>query len=208
MKLVPVLVGSFVVAAVCLSACGSEGTAPSEDGGDTPTLDGASGSDAARGDASNPGDGAPARDAAADTAVADTGAADASKPPPPGKGQCYLDAQCGLGKTCVATAPGGFCQGCTGDTCDVADADQCNFGTCNASCRDDDGCPFGLRCNGTGTCVLKACSGPAGCDATHTCDGGFCRRIRCTGGAACPAGTQCRATPSGELCVESYLTYP
>jgi hypothetical protein len=209
MRLASALGCSFVAFVACLAACGSTDPVPVDDAGPSSTLDASTASDAARKDASSSADGAVPIDAGGDSASAvDASGSDSGPPPPAGKGQCYLDAQCGAGKTCVATAPGGFCQGCTGDTCNVADADQCNFGTCNASCAKDADCAYGLRCNTSGTCILKTCSAASPCDATHACDGGFCRRIKCTGGTACPSGTQCRNTPSGELCVESYLSYP
>jgi hypothetical protein len=181
---------------------GTSGT--SDDAGTSSTVD-ASGVD---NDATVPTDaGGTGTPTDAGTTPADGGAGDASVTPPKGAGQCFTDANCGTGKTCTATAPGGFCAGCAG-SCNVGPADQCNFGTCNASCKIDGDCAKGLHCNSGGTCVLKACSGAGSCDPWHTCTGGFCRRVSCAAGETCPADTDCKVTSAGKLCVETFLTYP
>lgn len=203
MRQLAVLAPLFVVV-----ACGTAATIPGtdDDAGTSPTND-AGGS---RDGAATPDSGdTPTKDAATTDAARDAtsdATADATTPPT-GRGQCFTDANCGAGKTCIATAPGGFCAGCAG-SCSVGPADQCNFGTCNASCTNDVDCAAGLRCNSGGTCVLKSCAGVGTCGPWHACDGGFCRRISCNAGETCPSGTDCKTTSTGKLCVETFLTYP
>lgn len=195
-------------AVLVLVACGTSAVVPDDDAGSSSSSDASSRdvsttSDAAEKpstDASTPDTSSP-KDASRD-ALSTDGATT-----PTGRGQCFTDANCGGGKTCVATAPGGFCAGCAG-SCSVGPADQCNFGTCNASCTIDADCAAGLRCNSGGTCVLKSCAGVGTCGPWHTCDAGFCRRSSCNAGETCPLGTDCRTTSTGKLCVETFLTYP
>jgi len=202
MRQLAVLAPLFVVV-----ACGTAATTPGtdDDAGTSPTTDAGGSRDGAVPDSGD----TPVKDAATNDAARDAtsdATADATTPPT-GRGQCFTDANCGAGKTCVATAPGGFCAGCAG-SCSVGPADQCNFGTCNASCTNDVDCAAGLRCNPSGTCVLKSCAGVGTCGPWHACDGGFCRRISCNAGETCPSGTDCKTTSTGKLCVETFLTYP
>lgn len=201
---------AFVPFAIALaSACGSSIDAPpTGDDAGTTSPDGSAARDASTskpGDASAERDASPERDAAADTSTP----ADASVVPPTRKGQCFTDAHCGAGLTCVAGSPGGFCSGC-GGSCSVGPADQCNFGTCNESCTKDEDCTPGLRCNASGTCILKSCAGTgtSTCGPFHSCQSGFCRRISCAAGETCPSGTDCKTTSAGRLCVETFLTFP
>jgi len=201
----------FFLALIGACSNGSDDSGPTgTDAGteDVRANDATSGSDANATDSSGITD-AGAKDSSPAT---DSGPAESDAGPvlPRRKGQCLTDAQCagaGAGATCAATAPGGLCNGCSG-SCSLPGADQCNFGACNASCAVDNDCPTGLRCNGTGTCVLKSCSSNATCGPLHTCTGGFCRRIPCGAGVTCPAGTTCKPTSAGQLCIEDNLTFP
>lgn len=197
------------VALTLAAACGSTSdTTPTEDDAG-PAIDAATPKDAAT---SKPQDAASPEDASLPTPDAGRDAtppADGSVIPPTRKGQCFTDAHCGAGLTCVAGSPGGFCSGC-GGSCSVGPADQCNFGTCNESCTKDEDCTPGLRCNASGTCILKSCAGTgtSTCGPFHSCQSGFCRRISCAAGEVCPSGTDCKTTSTGRLCVEAFLTFP
>lgn len=144
-------------------------------------------------------------DAAVDLSAADASAADSGPLPTTRAGQCFANAHCASG-TCVATAPGGFCE-CSGGSCSEGPADECTFGSCLVTCSTTSDCSPGLRCNtSAGVCALRACSSSGTCGDYHSCEDGFCRRTPCSAGA-CPAGTTCRSTSDGMLCVEDYLTF-
>lgn len=151
-------------------------------------------------DASSAIDAAAAVDASVDASSADSGPLPTTR-----AGQCFTNSHCASG-TCVATAPGGFCQ-CDGSSCSEGPADECTFGSCLATCSTTSNCTPGLRCNtSAGVCALRSCDSSAACGDYHSCEGGFCRRIPCSAGA-CPTGTTCRSTSDGMLCVEDYLTF-
>jgi hypothetical protein len=118
------------------------------------------------------------------------------------RGQCAQTSDCPAGLICIATAPGGLCNGCgTDDQC--PEGATCNVGGCSQTCGGDADCPPGLHCHSTQhVCALKSCAtNAAACDAPYECDGLFCRRPNCdehTG--ACPAPLIC----VDEYCVEPY----
>jgi hypothetical protein len=144
-------------------------------------------------------------DAARVDAAVDASAADSGPLPTTRAGQCFANAHCASG-TCVATAPGGFCE-CSGGSCGEGPADECTFGSCLETCSTTSDCSPGLRCNtSAGVCALRSCSSSGTCGDYHSCEDGFCRRTPCSAGA-CPAGTTCRSTSDGMLCVEDYLTF-
>ncbi len=114
-------------------------------------------------------------------------------------GQCTVDDDCPTnpnGKTCNRALPGGSCGACGNDSaCD----DTCFNGTCITTCSSTDDCPPGLQCGGTGRCGAVRCTNDVcpiplfGCSAS-----GFCARVDCSNGQACPADTTC----TDGLCIE------
>lgn len=169
---------------------GEDATAAGEDASVAGDDAGAAGEDAA---APGPDAAAAGPDAAQPGADAAAPGPDAGSQPRP-LGQCATDSQCPSGYTCVASAPGGLCNGCMG-SCGVSGPYECAYGGCSRTCEDDGDCPAGLRCATTaGLCALITCGCPTcgTCPAPYVCEGGLCRRPPCPNGVGdCPAGWGC-----------------
>ncbi len=116
------------------------------------------------------------------------------------QGQCGDSWDCPGTLFCADSAPGGICNGCSGnDPC--PDGLWCNeFGGCSRDCETRDDCPQGMRCHPTQTvCVLESCGDTGDCEAPYVCDGGMCRRPEC-GDASCPSPLVCVEG----MCLEPY----
>jgi hypothetical protein len=134
--------------------------------------------------------------------------ADSGSSPAPDSGvvdlgpvQCRVDGDC-EGGTCTRSAPGGICQGCGGDTCDLVSGQSdlsCYVGSCVRDCGSDADCSLGMRClTGSGRCALRPCGVDEECPAPYVCGGSTCERPTCGESNACPAPLVC----SEGQCVE------
>ncbi len=115
-------------------------------------------------------------------------------------GQCGDSWDCPGTLFCADSAPGGICNGCSGnDPC--PDGLWCNeFGSCSRDCETRADCPQGMRCHPTQTvCVLESCGATDDCEAPYVCDGGMCRRPEC-GDGSCPGPLVC----VDGMCIEPY----
>jgi|GEM_PF-2292542 len=132
------------------------------------------------------------------TEVADSGSETTIGGP---QGQCGDSSDCPGVLFCAASAPGGICNGCSGN--DPCPADLwCNeFGSCSRDCETRADCPQGMRCHPSLTvCTLESCSDDNDCEAPYLCDVGSCRRPECGDDGVCPIPLVCVVG----MCLEPY----
>ena len=134
----------------------------------------------------------------------DSNGSDTNEDPFAGRpqGQCVTNADCPQtpnGQICNRTFPGGSCSGCGTDT-HCPDDTICNAGTCVTECSDQNECPPGLYCLGSGKCGSSWCVDSACPVELFSCsEGNKCERQACSDTLDCPANTTCIES----LCIEN-----